>query len=467
VEAERNHNIEAARLACELLYGKNWWCVPIISSLHHDYSSTNAVLCAATFGPKDSRGKIFAVSEDGQLLVWREGKPALRKDKILFTAGQPSGTENEKERAPTPAAAFFSDDGKWLVIIPPDSTPVASANPSSPDPGGLPNPQEQPVMAEIWHWSSALDSYERVQQEIKLNGRNPFRTVVWNSNSTAFAVTSYSLGWTNSFCQVFKREGYSYVPISEVSDRFTTSKVVAPCFDIHNRWLATASYDGSGGKVELWDPVTFAHTEIATGAKPPYPLDGRAASIGSGPAENELTITTYGQPSQVLDLTTGKFRQSFSPPTRRDQNMRIIFGPERSGRRQEEIILYRRMIPADNADTPRSEPICFQGTVANAEISDDGKSVMTLSGDTLNALDTIRIWSAPLPDPPPDADNRRFTGRDAPPWLADLAELVCGLETPSSDKEMPTCEQITENARREERDEYRRIWQRFEPILNG
>jgi hypothetical protein len=32
---------------------------------------------------------------------------------------------------------------------------------------------------------------------------------------------------------------------------------------------------------------------------------------------------------------------------------------------------------------------------------------------------------------------------------------------------MPTCEQITENARREERDEYRRIWQRFEPILNG
>jgi hypothetical protein len=458
------NNTETARLACELLYGKNW-CVPIIPSLHHEYSPTKAVLCAATLGPKESRAKIFAVSEDGQLLVWREGKPALRKDKILFTADQPSGTENEKKRASTPPAAFFSDDRKWLVIIPPDSTLVASVKPSSPGPGGSPNPQEESVSAEIWHWSSELDSYERVQQEVKLNGRNPLRTVVWNSDSTAFAVTSYSLGWTNSFCQIFKREGYTYVPIPEVSDRFTASKVVALCFDIHNRWLATASYDG-GGKVELWDPVTFIHTEIATGAKPPYLLDGRPASIGSGRAENELTITIVGQPSQVLDLTTGKFRQSFSPPTRRDQKMGIIFGPERSGRRQEEIILYRRMILADSADAPRSEPICFQGTTANAEFSDDGKSVMTLSGDSLNELDTIRIWSVTLPDPPPDADNHPFTGRDAPPWLADLAELVCGLETPFSDKEKPTLDQIAESARREGRDEYRRIWQRFEPILN-
>ena len=109
--------------------------------------------------------------------------------------------------------------------------------------------------------------------------------------------------------------------------------------------------------------------------------------------------------------------------------MRIIFGPERSGRRQEGIVLYRRMIFADSANTPRSEPICFQGTVANAEFSDDGKSVMTLSGDSLSTLDTIRIWSAPLPDPPPDADNHQFTGKNAPSWLADLAELVSGLET--------------------------------------
>jgi hypothetical protein len=268
---------------------------------------------------------------------------------------------------------------------------------------------------------------------------------------------------------VFKREGYSYVPISDVSDRFTTNKVVALCFDMHNRWLATASYDGSAGKVELWDPVTFAHTEMATGAIPPYPLDGRPASIGSGPAENELTITGLGPAeTRVLDLTTGKLRQSFSPPTRRDQNMRIIFGPEHSGRRQEDIVLYGRMIPADSANTPRSEPICFQGTVANAKFSVDGKSVMTLSGDSLNALDTIRIWSAPLPDPPPDADNYQFTGKNAPSWLADLAELVSGIDIPSIDEETTssTRDQITENAPREVQDEYKKIWQRFEPILN-
>ena len=208
------------------MYGKNW-SVPIIPSLHYKYSSTNAILYAATFGPEGSRAKIFTVSEDGQLLVWRDGKPALRKDKILSTVDQPSGTENEKKRAPTPAAAFFSDDGKWLVIILPDSASFASAKPSLPDPEGSPNPQEETVRAQIWHWSAELDSYECVQQEVKLKGHNSKWTVIWNSNSTAFVVTSYSLGWSNSFCQVFKREGNSYVPISEVSDRFTASKVVA------------------------------------------------------------------------------------------------------------------------------------------------------------------------------------------------------------------------------------------------
>jgi energy-coupling factor transporter ATP-binding protein EcfA2 len=462
------HNTEAARRACELLYGKNW-CVPIISSLHHRYLSSNAVLWAATLGPKESRTKIFAVSEDGELVAWRDGKPALSKDKVLFTANQPIGTENDKKRTSTPAAAFFSDDGKWLLVIPPGSTPAASANPASGGSGGPPNPQEEPVRAEIWRWSSELDSYERVQEEVKLSGSNSLRMVVWNSDSTAFAVVSYSSGWTKSFCQVFKREGYSYVPISQVSDQFTTNRVIALCFDMHNRWLATASYDGSAGKVELWDPVTFAHTEMAAGAMSSYPLDGRPASIGSGPAENELTITISGLPSQILDLTTGEFRQSFSPSTRRDQNMRIIFGPEHSGRRQEDIAVYRRIVSADSASSTRSEPICFQGTVANAEFSVDGKSLMTLSGDSSNALDTIRIWSAPLPDPPPDADNHQFTGKNAPSWLADLAELVSGLETPSSDEETTSSilDQITENAAREVQDEYKKIWQRFEPILKG
>lgn len=44
----------------------------------------NADLWAATWGPKESRSKVFAVSEDGELLVWRKGKPALRKDYLEF-----------------------------------------------------------------------------------------------------------------------------------------------------------------------------------------------------------------------------------------------------------------------------------------------------------------------------------------------------------------------------------------------
>jgi hypothetical protein len=90
---------------------------------------------------------------------------------------------------------------------------------------------------------------------------------------------------------------------------------------------------------------------------------------------------------------------------------------------------------------------------------------MTLSGDSLNALDTIRIWSAPLPDPPPDADNQQFTGKNAPSWLADLAELVSGLETGEEETTSSGRELITKYALREVQGEYKKIWQRFEPIL--
>ena len=209
------HNDQAARRACELLYGKNWW-VPMISNLHHTSISGNTVLCAATLGPKGSQAKIFAVAEDGKLLAWREGKPALIREKDLFAADDQSGID--ETYAPTPTAAFFSDDGKWLLVIPTAATLVASADPST----GVAKPskpQEEPLEAEIWRWSPPLDSYERFQQHIKLNGRNSFRTVAWSSDGNILGVASYASGWGKSFCQVFKREGSSYVPMSDVSDR--------------------------------------------------------------------------------------------------------------------------------------------------------------------------------------------------------------------------------------------------------
>ena len=39
-------------------------------------------------------------------------------------------------------------------------------------------------------------------------------------------------------------------------------------------------------------PCHFCASGMAPGAIPSYPLDGRPGSIGSGPAENELTITS-------------------------------------------------------------------------------------------------------------------------------------------------------------------------------
>jgi hypothetical protein len=138
--------------------------------------------------------------------------------------------------------------------------------------------------------------------------------------------------------------------------------------------------------------------------------------------------------------------------------MRIIFGPEHSGRRQEGIILLRRMILTNSANT-RSEPICFQGTVATAQFSGDGKKVMTLSGGNLNVLDSIRIWSAPLSDPPPDTDKYQFTGENPPSWLADLAGLVSGLE------DCDAMFRLSEYTAKKVQDEYEKIWQRFEPIL--
>ena len=52
-------------------------------------------------------------------------------------------------------------------------------------------------------------------------------------------------------------------------------------------------------------------------------------------------------------------------------------------------------------------------------------------------MDTVRAWDVSLSRPPVDASKLRFTGKNPPPWLADLADAVAGMKVATEDDETP------------------------------
>jgi hypothetical protein len=141
----------------------------------------------------------------------------------------------------------------------------------------------------------------------------------------------------------------------------------------------------------------------------------------------------------------------------------FTFGPEHGNRRLTQAVLYRRAVVQNESDAARIEPICFCGVFGTAQFSYDGKQLLTLSGDTRNALDTIRIWRVPSFDLNRRSTDVEFTGKDAPAWLANLASVASGAPQLSDDD--PDVSSIVDKLSKEGpgsvAKEYKEVWYRF------
>jgi hypothetical protein len=140
-------NAKAAELARDLLCGKAW-CAPITRALQ---SESESPLLSATFGPE---GQVFAVSSDGNFLSWNgDGSSLVRRQALLSEESPSTGDNFAPNKAMNLAAACFSDDAEWLLVISP------------------PAPSGTTARAQVWSWSPQSASYECKCPSIQITDR--------------------------------------------------------------------------------------------------------------------------------------------------------------------------------------------------------------------------------------------------------------------------------------------------------
>jgi WD40 repeat protein len=434
-------NAEAAKLTSELLC-RNIWCPALTPPLR---STSESPLLCATWGPD---GNLFAVSSDGNLLRWNGNEPKLLPCKRLSSEDNLSTGNNL-----SPAnnikftSAIFSDDGQRLLVIAP-----AAANAGA--------------KAQVFTWSPRSTSYESNSQSIEIEHPSQYCVIASSRDGSVLVVISMRADHT--FCQVFRYDGHIY---QEIRNSFQDTKVAAACFSPDEKWLATVSPEGA---VRLWD---VAALEPATGtagviASFNVPAGLRPNSLLFGPGKDEMMMTVFSQPPQILNIGTGVVKL-IGPPRGQGQIMRLAFTPKEANKRFAAIALNGRVeiSSSETLDQPLAEPICFQGVFGLPRFSQDGKKVLVLSGSYWMALDTVQIWDAQLQEPLPEADKLKFDGCLAPTWLADLAEAESGGGRSLDDDDLPPTLSCMRNAYSPDtaKGEYEVIWRRFfsEPISHS
>jgi hypothetical protein len=185
-------------------------------------------------------------------------------------------------------------------------------------------------------------------------------------------------------------------------------------------------------------------------------------AIAFGPGDNELTLTSWNS-VRILDLRDGDVTP-ISPPTFRDQFMRIVVGPGDFARRLVAKSLYGRVEVARGTEmeTP-AEPVVFRGSIGIPQFSLDGQRLLILSGGMWTVFDSMRLVDvSPLyrtQGPPPE----KFEDKPPPRWLADIASAVSASD-PSQDGSLMTLEDVRKKYPESKAgNTYEAVWNRFFP----
>src|SRR5439155_15366283 len=98
-----------------------------------------------------------------------------------------------------------------------------------------------------------------------------------------------------------------------------------------------------------------------------------------GPGNDEITLTSWNS-VRILDFRDGKVTP-ISPPTFRDQFMRLVVGPGDFARRLVATSLFGRVHVAKGAHRQEpAEPVVFRGSIVIPLFSPDGQRLLILSG---------------------------------------------------------------------------------------
>ena len=444
-------NAAAIVKVCDLLSRADW-CSPLTSSLRLRKGEVG--LLAAEFLPNDM---LVVVSRDGNLYHADERAGTLEKLQSLLPIGW-APLPNVASSSPLSYAKFSEDATHLVVFYKDDSTLPASA---------------------VWRWNE--QAFVQVETISQPNERSGVRQVAWKTDGKMFMLTRRD----SPLCEFFAFDGTKYRPMNLAAE-----KVVAAGFSPNDHLLAIATVsDGPNQRVS----VQLRRVDIATSV-PEFknlveqydiPITWKPSQLTFGPGENELIMTAWGiSPSVILDRKSRQTRPAFfGSMSLQDTVVRLAFDLP-GGKKQEAssardflvaAVFTNRIQLFERSDTehPALEAICPGGFTGSAAFAPHRDRLVTLSGSSPMALDTLRVWDVRRREKA-TFDSSSVTGNDlAPPWLADLATVVAGqggdpegedVVTDTSGSQVRKLADLAASYSNEQvRGKYEEIWRRYFP----
>ena len=389
------HNLAAAEQACTLLLNRTW-CPPLTPPLRY---SSESPLLSATFDPDGHGNRVLAVSQDGWLLRSDDKGKALVPRQLL-------AEEIDGKKVNLVSASFSPDGGVLLLLWARDKD------------------------RKIVQFYSLIDGFCKSGDRLEINHSSVYNTITWSADHKLIIVIPAR--WDDiGPCRAFCFNGTSYVIVDKP---FDGSPVLAVAFDPGSNIIATASPNGS---VQFWQFREGAFEKLAD---TPTSYSGfslqeqRIRSMMFGKTKEELFVVAsnsgYGAQVERINVPANSV-ESFGFAPIKDQFLKLVAGPRTSGGQLMATSLYCRVsinYPAAwGFASALAEPICFQGTTALSMFDLTGSKLMTLSGSSWLAPDTVQIWDVSMRIKGEAVGEFHADGKPAPPWLAGLARAVSGI----------------------------------------
>jgi WD40 repeat protein len=388
------HNVAAAERACTLLLNRTW-CSPLTPPLR--YSSENAIL-SATFDPDGDGNRVLAVSQDGWLLRSDDQGKALVPKQLL--------AEIDRKKINL-VSASFSQDGRALVLL-----------------------WARDKERKIVQFFSLVDGFCKSGDRLEIDYSSVYNTITWSADRKLIIIVPARWDEIGPCCALYYT-GTSYVSIDKP---FDGSPVLAAALDPGSDVIATASpkaivqfWQLRGGAFEKLPDTPTSHSAFNL-------QDERIRCMRFGQTREELFVVTSGSGNgvQVQRINVpASGVESYGFAATKDQFLRLVAGPRTSGRQLIATSLFSRVSinysAAWDFASLLTEPICFQGTTALSMFDLTGSKLMTLSGSSWLAPDTVQIWDVSMRIKGEAGGEFHAGGNPAPPWLAALARAVSGI----------------------------------------
>jgi hypothetical protein len=481
-------DIEAAQTARNLLL-RRIWCPPAAPEVRYEHDT----LLAAAFAPGGSNNEVFTIAGDGQLLFWNGG-PKVAAAQSLFR--KPKVDPLDFQHVVQNGFASFSPNGQWLFVVPPTLASTGGAEAAGQVPplqggGGAGSGATgyDNCKLQIWRWSQEKRTYQSAGEHLEFRRLRGSRMINFSWSPESDRVVLVNTTRNEVECTFFKLKGNTFEGLINESNTLKSMNLVALAFTArHAEDVAGDSIPGYEGRnaiaavlmdfatpgqcqVKVIDADNFTLIpEAIKGEDSKLLLAGfQPNSVAFGPANDQLTLTSWSG-VQTLDLRDGDVK-TFSPPTFRDQFMRIVAGPRYKGTRLVAQSLYGRIEMAEptlSGEVSKRqqypvEPVVFRGSIGIPQFSPDGQRMLIVSGGIWNVFDRMRLIDVSRLYQTQQAVPETFEEKAAPPWLADIASAVSTLDT-TGDGGFLTLQAVREkNPGSKSGDPYEAVWNHFFP----